>query len=380
MWNSKVYSSSCDSYEYDKIKKIVFEHFDKIISEKYADYNFDSKHVVIKPNLLAKRSPAAGITTDPSFVRAACEYFATKGASVVICDSPGGVYNHAAVNSIYNVCGMTLAAEQSGALLNFDFGHTVMTNENGIVSKTFNIINPLANADFVVNLARLKTHSLCNMSAAVKNLYGSVPGLEKAEQHARFPDQNDFSRYLIDLCLVVKPNISLVDAIVAMEGNGPAGGTLKKVGLVLSSSDPFVLDMIASRIMDYSTSDVLTVRNSVDLGLCPGDYDEIEVVGADYKNYLSHFKRPDSSAGGLIKQLPSLFGGRIRKMLEPRPHVSGKLCVGCGECAKCCPEKTIEIINKKAVIKYDKCIRCYCCQELCPMKAVSIKRNPFMKL
>ncbi len=377
--NSKVFTSACAEYDYDLIKEIVYDHFDNIIKEHYADFDFRKKKVALKPNLLAKRSPDAGITTHPHFVRAAAVYFLEKGANVVICDSPGGVYNTAAMTGIYNVCMMKSAADESGASLNFDMAHTEMYNKDGELSKSFSIINPLANADFIVNLCRLKTHALCNMSAAVKNMYGSIPGLMKAEQHARFPAQKDFSRYLIDLCCTVAPSISVIDAVVAMEGNGPAGGTLKKVGLVMSSANPFVLDLVASRIMGYDIDDVLTVKNSALRGLCPEKHEDVTVVGVSVDEYVSDFKRPDSSAGGLIKQMPNLFGGRLRKWLEPKPVIKTKKCVGCGECAKCCPRETINIVDKKAVIKYDKCIRCYCCQELCPMKAVEIKRNIFMK-
>ncbi len=378
--NDRVYTSECRKYDYDCIKEVINRHFDAVINEKYADFGFAGKMVALKPNLLAKRSPSAGITTHPMFVSAAAEYFIAKGAQVVICDSPGGVYNSAAITGIYNVCEMKKAADESGAKLNFDMGYTEMFNSDGVVSKSFNIINPLANADFIVNLCRLKTHSLCNMSAAVKNLYGAIPGLAKAEQHARFPHQKDFSRYLIDLCLTVSPSISVTDAIIAMEGNGPAGGTLKPVGLILTSSNPFVLDRVTSEMMGFSTDEVLTVKNSIVYGLCPEKIEDVDILGEDVRRFTSNFKRPDSSAGGLIKQLPNMFGGRFRKWLEPRPVINKKKCVGCGECAKCCPKETIEIVDKKAVIKYDKCIKCYCCQELCPMKAVNIKRNPFMKL
>lgn len=378
--DNKIYASACDGYEYHNIKTIVSDHLDNIISENYNGFDFQGKNVAIKPNLLAKRSPDAGITTNPAFVRACAEYFVQKGANVVVCDSPGGVYNTSSMNGIYSVCGMKAAADMSGASVNLDLGHTEMFNTDGVMSKSFSVINPLAKADFIVNLCRLKTHSLCNMSAAVKNMYGSIPGLMKAEQHARFPEQKDFSRYLIDLCKTVKPDITIIDSIIAMEGNGPAGGTLKKVGLIMSCKSPYVLDRVCCHIMGFSPDEVLTVKNCIEMGLCPYDISKIEIVGEDIEKYVSRFKLPDSSAGGIIKQLPSLFGGRLRKWLEPRPFIVKKKCVGCGECAKCCPQETIDIINKKAVINYDKCIKCYCCQELCPMKAVSIKQNFVMKL
>lgn len=375
-----IYSDACEEYNFQKIQTVLTRQFDRILAEAYSSFDFDGKTVAIKPNLLAKRSPDACITTHPMFVKAACLYFIGKGATVVICDSPGGVYNSAVMGGIYQTCGMKQAAEESGASLNEDMGYTEVFNRSGKVSKSFHIINPLAKADFIVNLCRLKTHSLCNMSAAVKNMYGSVPGLQKAEQHARFPAQKDFAEYLLDLCLTVKPALSVVDAILAMEGNGPAGGTVKKVGLILSSASPYCLDLAASHLMGFEPKEVLTVSSAIRRGLCPEKVEELRIQGQDIEPFVSAFKRPDSSAGGLLKQLPNLFGGRVRKLLEPRPYIMKDICVGCGECARCCPQHAIELVSKKAQIRYEDCIRCYCCQELCPKKAVKIKRNPFMKL
>lgn len=100
-----------------------------------------------------------------------------------------------------------------------------------------------------------------------------------------------------------------MDSVIAMEGNGPAGGTLKRVGVVISSANPYALDYIASHIMGFSVNEVLTVKNSIEQGLCPKNIDEIAVVGDDIEAYVSDFKKPDSSAGGLIKQLPNFLEG-----------------------------------------------------------------------
>jgi Pyruvate/2-oxoacid:ferredoxin oxidoreductase delta subunit len=107
--------------------------------------------------------------------------------------------------------------------------------------------------------------------------------------------------------------------------------------------------------------------------------DELLLDG-DYTKYVSDFKRPDSHAGGLIKQLPVVFGGRLQRYLEPRPVVNKSKCIGCRECQKCCPAQTIKIENNKATIIRENCIKCYCCQELCPKKAIYIKRSIFLKV
>lgn len=372
----RVYLSALDSYDTKAVSEVVVP----LIKEQLKDNKIEEagllgKTVVIKPNLLAKREAEAGITTHPSFVSACAEYFISLGTKVVVADSPGGVYNKSALDGIYKVTGMEAACLQTGAELNYDFGHSCVF-KGEISRNSFNIINPLINADLIVNLSRLKTHALCEMSAAVKNMFGSIPGLQKAEQHARFPKKAAFADMLCDLCLINAPVINITDGVVGMEGNGPAGGTLKKVGAVIASANPFASDLVCAYIMGYKPKEVGTVECAIKRGLCPESVGELEIVGNAPLEFASNFKRPDASAGGLVKQLPSLFGGALR----PKPKVRKSLCIGCGECMRNCPVSTIKIQNKKAKINPDACIKCYCCQEFCPVKAISVKRFFAFKL
>ena len=376
----KVYLSHLDSYEYEKVSDAVVPLIRSMLCDNgISEESLKGKKVLLKPNLLAKRESEAGITAHPSFVQTAGAFFVSLGAEVVIADSPGGVYNLSALEGIYKVTGMNDAAEKSGAVTNKDTGYTSV-HEPEVSSKKFNIINPINEADLVVNLARMKTHALCEVSLAVKNMFGAIPGLQKAEQHARFPGRMDFADMLCDLCLVTAPQINIIDGVCGMEGNGPAGGTLKKVGVVVASANPFASDMVGAKIMGYSENEVGTIECAVQRGLCPESIDGIEIIGEDYSRYVSSFKRPDATAGGLLKQLPSLFGGRLQKFLEPRPVVNKKKCIGCGECMRNCPVSTIKIKDKKAEIEPKACIKCYCCQEFCPVKAIKVKSNFIFKL
>lgn len=372
-FTDKVYLENLESYEYEKVKEVVFPLFDKVLCDNGFDKNFfNGKNVAVKPNLLHKSGVEKCVTTHPSYTRAACEYFTSLGASVVVCDSPGGLYNKTLVEGVAKETGNMEAAQLGGGKLNDDYGFELRSNHE--YSKySFNIINPLVRADVIVNLARLKTHALCEMTAAVKNMFGSIPGLQKAEQHARFPAKDSFASMICDVCLINSPQINLVDMVVCMEGNGPSGGTLKKVGAVAVSANPFSLDLLCSHIMGYKTDEVGTVRTSILRNLCPDSVEKINVIGDDYKKYVSSFKRPDSTAGGIVKQIPSVFGGRLKDALERKPQISKKLCVGCGICKNNCPVDAITIENKKAKIDKSKCIRCYCCQEFCPKLAVKAR-------
>jgi Uncharacterized conserved protein len=376
---NRVYLEKCEEYDETVLREKLTYFIDNILKDNGFSSDFSGKKVVVKPNLLAKRTPDAGVTTSPVFVKIAAEYFVKRGAAVTIADSPGGLYNASSLTAIYRTTGMTDAASGSGAVLNEDYGYQTVTFD-GEVTKNLHIINPIAECDLIVNVCRLKTHALCEMTAAVKNMFGSIPGLQKAEQHARFPQREKFASQLVDLCLATAPQINLVDIIVAMEGNGPASGTLKKVGAIAAGANPFAVDLLCSTLMGYQPNEVGTVAESIKRDLCPKESTELTVIGENPRDYTHEFVRPDGSAGGLFKQLPNMFGGKLQKWLEPRPVVNEKKCIGCGECKKCCPADTIEMRNKKAFIINEKCIKCYCCQELCPAKAINIKRSIFFKL
>jgi len=371
---NKVYLSKCEDYDENRINKVITDLIDKICADNGFD-SFEGKKVVIKPNLLAKKTPDEAVTSMPEFVAVAAKYFVDRKAFVTIADSPGGAYTLPLLTGIYNATGMKKAAAQSGAVLNKDLSYEKVSFKEGVTVKRFEIITPLSQCDLVVNLAKLKTHGMCSMTAAVKNLFGSIPGLKKAEMHARFPKRKDFDSQLVDLCLLNAPQINIVDIVDAMEGNGPSNGTIKHVGAVAGSANPFALDLLCSSLMCYKPSEVGTVAESVKRGLCPKNAKNLDVIGENPEDYTSYFKRPDGNAGGFLKKLPTMMGGRIQKFLEPKPSVIKSKCVGCGKCVEACPEKTMKISEGKAVINSEKCIKCYCCQELCPMKAIKVKRN-----
>lgn len=375
---NKVSIVKCNSY--DKCR----EGIDKAMSLIGGMEKFVHKgdKVVIKPNLVSKKRPDSAVTTNPDFLHAVICAVEEAGGNVVIAESPGGPYNRGMLKLIYDSCGVTEAVKGTDAVLNYDTEFTEVEHIEGHTVKKIPIINPILDADVIISLPKLKTHAMTSYTGAVKNLFGVIPGTYKAEMHFRLDDRAAFCSMLVDLCECVKPTLSIMDAIVGMEGDGPTSGKDRFIGLVMASANPYALDLAACDIIDYGTDDVDTLKIAYERGLAPFEASELDVVGEslDFVR-IYDFIKPESHFNLLrLLNLPSALNARMVNLLSSRPEIEYDKCISCGECARCCPPKAIRM-DKKPIIDKGKCIRCFCCQELCPKSAVIIKRpimNKFM--
>ena len=364
------------------------ESYDPAHMEAAVRFHFESldlshlirpdQKIVIKPNLVMKRSPDDAATTHPALVEAVIRQLQELGAQdITIAESGGGPYAEPLLRSLYGTCGMAEAARRTGAALNFDTGSCQIEGD-GQVTRRFTVINPVANADLIINVCKLKTHCMTVLSGAVKNLFGCIPGLMKPELHMRYPEKEDFCQMLLDLSAALPQVISFVDAVDAMEGDGPTGGSKKHVGLTLCSSDRYALDLVNAAVLGVDPSDIITVRQSMERGLCPASLEDIELLGdRDALTQAGPFRYPRSKQTDFSSQFPAPLRPAVKKVtrwLQPRPAIRTKSCVGCGKCAESCPAHTIQIRERKAVINYQNCIRCFCCHEMCPKQAIDIRR------
>ena len=370
----------CEDYIYEDVKYSIKKSLDNIGGiEKYIS---KGETVFLKVNLLMKKRPEEATTTHPIFVQCLAEILVNYGCKVIIGDSPGGAFNEAILKGIYKVSGMEEAAKKSKAELNFNTKSIEITNHKGLILKKITRTDMLTNVDKVISVSKLKTHGMTRMTGAVKNMFGTIPGVLKAEYHLNMPNIYEFSNALIDICISANPVISIMDSIVAMEGNGPSSGTPRKIGAVLASANPYCLDMAAAYIINVSFESIPTIKNSILRGLCPSNIDEINLVGNNIKDFIiKDFKAPRIVNVNPYKDnMPKFVEKFVNMNFQPRPIFNHNDCVGCGDCMKNCPPKAINMKEKKPYVNLDKCIRCFCCQELCPRKAVTIYRPLFFKL
>lgn len=338
--------------------------------------------VVVKLNLLRKASPEEAITTHPAVVGAVITALKKRGVKdILIADCPSGAFTVNRMKSIYSACGIS-QFEGEGVRLNYDFTSTF----KNCGTHRFEIINPMLQRDVLINIAKLKTHAMAGMTGAVKNIFGVIPGLQKTEHHFHFPERDIFCSSVIELCEIVKPDLSIIDAVVGMEGEGPSAGVPRSFGFIIGGRNPYLVDRAAAHCIGIPRKVAATVDESVKRGLAPEKVSDITVVGDRtlIESPITDTLLPSTRATDCTDEFPRPMKKGLkylfRKKLVSRPFVIAEKCVGCGNCAEACPQKTIEMKPKKnkgryAKVKTGNCISCFCCHEVCPEKAIDIRKN-----
>lgn len=379
MEETQVYAASCPDYGQAE------ESIRALVEQMGGMGRFvrPGERIVLKANLLRAAPPESAICTHPAVVEAVAKLVKEAGGTPVICDSPGGaLHKEAVLRSLYEKTGMAAAAAAAGAELSMDSSTRTVSLPEGKVLRQAEIITPVAEADGVIDLCKMKTHVLMSMTGAVKNLFGVIPGLSKVGYHATHPDHATFADVLLDLTGYVKPRLSLMDGILAMEGDGPgSSGTPRQAGLLLASANPLALDTAAGAIMNLPRQDNPVLLAAERRGLTPCRMEDVELIGGTVEELrMADYKFPASTKSNLMDFLGPLARPAERlckKALSQTPRIDGAKCVGCGICAKSCPGQAIAMTapGKKARISQKACIHCYCCHELCPQKAVELHQS-----
>ncbi len=368
--SNEVSIARCETYDPAAVKAALLEVLAPIHG---LDWVTPGMKIAVKANLMMLKKPEKAATVHPEVVVALCELLIEKGASVVVGDSPGGPFNLAYLTQIYASTGMRRVLD-AGAQLNEDFSTRDVSFPEAVSAKEFQITDYLLKADAIIDLCKLKTHGLMAYTGACKNLFGAIPGTRKSESHYRYSTHTSFANMLVDVCEYCKPRLSIADAVMTMEGNGPSGGTPRLMGAILASFNPHALDVAGAHLMNLGACDVPTLQVAVERGLAPKDVSGLSVFGD-----LESFVIPDFQL--TPKHDVQFWGSKdptiskvLTKLFASTPNVDRTGCVGCGECKSVCPANAITLRNRIAEINRQACIRCFCCQEFCPKGAIRVHR------
>ncbi|WKZ33440.1 MAG: DUF362 domain-containing protein [Thermodesulfobacteriota bacterium] len=325
------------------------------------------ERILVKPNLLAAKPRDAAVTTHPEVVRAVLALVKEAGATPVIGDSPG----FGSARAVAKKCGVLDIAEEMGVEIIELSTLVIAENPGGHTFRRLEVAKEAIECDGIVNLPKLKTHVQMYLTMAVKNLFGCVPGKLKPQWHlSAGVESRYFADMLLDLSLYLAPRLTVMDGVVAMQGNGPGSGEPRELGLIFAGRDCVKMDSTAASVLGASWRDVPILRAASKRGLeCRPE--RVAVSGEDPARLrIRDFVFPPQSNVNFAAGFPGFLDRSLRKALTSRPHVDDKNCTLCGVCVGVCPAGVMEKTSR-IEIEYDRCIRCYCCQELCPEGAIS---------
>lgn len=369
MENYDVAVVRCKTYNVEAVKPALEEAVNAVNG---LDFVKSRMKIIIKPNLVSFKKPDAAATTHPALLEALVEMLLARGADVTIGDSPGGPHSLPLLNRVYAATGMD-RLEKLGAKLNRNMNEKNVDFPEGKVLKNFTYTEYLDEADAIIDFCKLKSHGMLGMSAAVKNLFGTIPGLKKPEVHYKFQNDAEFADMLVDLNEYFKPRLAICDAVVGMEGNGPTAGTPRQIGAIIASKSTYYADVVGAELIGMNIDGLPTLQAAYERGFAPASSKNLRVYGDIRALTVDDFKAPP------VRGLSFMRKGNVlhfisKAALEHKPTLKKRLCVGCGECARMCPAKAIKMKNKKPHINREKCIRCFCCQEFCPRAAMVAHR------
>jgi uncharacterized protein (DUF362 family)/Pyruvate/2-oxoacid:ferredoxin oxidoreductase delta subunit len=362
---TKVALTRCDRYVADDVFRAVKTAVD-LVGGIGAFVKRDER-VLIKPNMLTDAGPEEGVCTHPEVVRAVIRLIKPVTKNISCGDSPSVFGEKKDAERVYEATGIKKVCVDEGVAL----VHFAAPRMHG----RYPLTDELDRIDRLINVPKFKTHGLTVLTAGVKNLFGLVVGMNKVLIHRDFVHPEDLSRAIMDIYLARRPDLTILDGIVAMEGEGPGScGTLRSLGLVAASPDALAMDRVLARIMGLSPEAVPTIREALRRGISG----EADVVGEPLEGFRQRdFFLPKAS---VLQRLPRWSTGLVKVILNLRPWIDVRLCRDCGACVRSCPASAIARARGRMTIDSRRCQVCLCCQEVCPYAAIRVRNNIFLNL
>lgn len=340
------------------------------------------ERIGLKPNLLLGSDPDQAVITHPVVLTAVALEVKEAGATPIVVESPGSgiIPSSRVLERLYRKTGYRDMADRYGFAISTDTEWEGVAHPDGRVVKRVEVIKSALKVDGIISVCKFKTHAFMIFTGATKNMFGVIPGLTKVGYHGKFPQRDRFAGMLLDVASLMRPRLSVMDGIVAMEGKGPGtGGNPRKLGLLLAGADTVAIDAVCCGIAGFDTAAVPVLAAAREQGLWGGRVGDIPTFGPAVADLVVRGFQPPSK-GVASNGLDSPFAGGIgqaflRSSFSPRPRPQVGPCTLCGSCEQACPGQAISLDKNVRVARVDddKCILCYCCHEVCPSAAIELR-------
>ncbi len=333
------------------------------------------QRVLVKPNMLSASDPARAVVTHPTVVRAVVKLAQEAGGRVLVADNPFvPPLTRGAWERTYERIGLAAVAAETGAELNTQLIPQQRAHPDGLLIKLVDTTSFLTESDVVISVPKLKTHSFMRFTGAVKNLFGTVPGTIKAGYHVKLQTVDRFADMLLDLASFVRPALTVMDAVVGMDGDGPSAGQPFPIGAILAGPDPVAVDVAALSLVGHDPISVPVVAKAAARGWTTGRAGDLSLLGDNLAALrVTGFHLPPGGRSEM-DLVPGFLLPLATRLLVASPHVTER-CTGCGVCIANCPVQTIAHVGNRAQILLPDCIRCYCCHEGCPEHAIELRQS-----
>jgi uncharacterized protein (DUF362 family)/Pyruvate/2-oxoacid:ferredoxin oxidoreductase delta subunit len=345
---------------YDSVRPAVDRAFERFPLAVHG------KRVLIKPNVLRASQAAEGIVTHPAVLAAVVAKVETQGAAEIVVGDNPGLFSYGANEAAFEQTGLMAAA--NGCYRNIGLDAVAMALHPDFM-ETVNVSRAVVEADIVISLPKFKTHGLTVMTGAIKNSYGFLPGAQKARLHKRAGTPARFHDLVVEVFKLRVPDLFIMDAVVGMQGNGPASPDLRDIGLMLASDNAVALDAVVATMMGLDPGRLRFLVKAADAGLGSWDMAEIQIDGR--LEALSDFTLPplggEAVQGNTVIQ--ELLASKIQ--LVPRPDPDD--CTACGTCVEQCPAEALSMAGDLPQVDMQRCVTCFCCQEICPEQAMVLQ-------
>jgi len=322
--------------------------------------------VAVKINLLRGAPPERAVTTHPETLRCVLRALRDAGADPFVADSPGGLNGPAKVARAYHLSGITqVCADEGVTIIDIEDDKTTVAAPRGKLYRSFTVGRAFVHADAMVQVGVLKTHQLMRLTGGVKLTYGCIPGLTKAQLHIRAARREEFADMLLDLHLAMAPRFTIIDGIIAMEGQGPGSGKPRELGSLFAARDCVALDAALADRTAHGRREVHVLAAAERRGLV--DLDDPYELAGDAVEPASDFV---PAGRDFQDRMPPSLQRLSRRLITARPEVvDAAMCTECGECAQICGVDAITLAPTP-VFDDHLCVRCYACTEVCPTRAI----------